>query len=160
MVCPGGWRRGSSSSCSAGCRAAARTGWTGRRRTTMETSRVRSWGVVCTLCTVSPTLAAWFLLAQGRYGVPDVSTALTSPNVTSTSDTCFSFWFQIKVRLPVSGSPPVSPRMRRRAAAWTSSPSSCGRAARTACCGTTRPSWTTGRRARPCCPKMTISRCV
>ena len=59
-----------------------------------------SWGVVCTLCTVSPTLAAWFLLAQGRYGVPDVSTALTSPNVTSTSDTCFSFWFQIKVRLP------------------------------------------------------------
>ena len=111
--------------------------------------------------TVSPTLAAWFLLAQGRYGVPDVSTALTSPNVTSTSDTCFSFWFQIKVRLPVSGSPaPVSPRMRRRAAAWTSSPSSCGRAARRACCGTTRPSWTTGRRARPCCPKMTISRCV
>ena len=98
---PGGWRRGSSSSCSAECRAAARTGWPGPRRITPGTSRVSScWGVVCTLCTVSPPLAAWFLLAQGRYGVPDVSTALTSPNVTSTSDTCFSFWFQIKVRLP------------------------------------------------------------
>ena len=40
----------------------------------------------------------WFVLADGSYGEPDVSTALLSPVVTTSSDTCFQFWFRNKVR--------------------------------------------------------------
>ena len=39
----------------------------------------------------------WFVLADGSYGEPDVSTALLSPVVTTSSDTCFSFWFRNRV---------------------------------------------------------------
>ena len=39
----------------------------------------------------------WFVIADGSYGEPDVSTALLSPVVTTSSDTCFSFWFMNRV---------------------------------------------------------------
>ena len=38
---------------------------------------------------------AWFMLVQGRYGEPDMNTALEFSNTTLTSDTCFSFWFHL-----------------------------------------------------------------
>ena len=41
----------------------------------------------------------WFVIADGSYGEPDVSTALLSPVVTTSSDTCFSFWFRNRVVL-------------------------------------------------------------
>ena len=39
---------------------------------------------------------AYFLLADGTSAEPDMNTALELSNVTLSSDTCFSFYFEMK----------------------------------------------------------------
>ena len=81
-------------------RALRRAGQTGLARTGRDLKKVRlpvvSHDVMSPLCCV--IVSGYFVLAKGRNGEDKMRTSLVSLPITTHSDTCFSFWFQMLVR--------------------------------------------------------------
>ena len=74
-----------------------RTGLTDLPRTERAIKKVRLCCLSCCLSLYFDDLG-YFVLAKGKNGEDKMRTSLVSLPITTHSDTCFSFWFQMLVR--------------------------------------------------------------